>query len=92
MAATGPRRSLAYAQSPAYGENMEAISLRAHFDGECILLDEPFPLLPNTPLLVTVLTPELAAEREEWSRIAAQGLGRAYADDEPEYSAADVKR
>lgn len=29
--------------------------------------------------------------REDWSRTAAQGLARAYGDDEPEYSQADVK-
>lgn len=39
---------------------MSQISLKAHYDGERILLDEPFELLPNAALVVTVLSPESA--------------------------------
>jgi hypothetical protein len=70
---------------------MAAITLKAHFDGERILLDEPFELPRNTPLIVTVLPSADTADASEWSRIAGAGLARAYSDDEPEYSAADVK-
>ena len=73
---------------PAY---MPTLIFKAHFDGERILLDEPFDLPPNTPLMVTVLAPEVESERAEWARIAAAGLARAYGDNEPEYSVADVK-
>lgn len=34
---------------------MEAVTLPAHFDGDRILLDEPFDLEPDTNLIVTVL-------------------------------------
>ena len=55
------------------------------------MLDTPYELQPNTPLTVVVL-PEDDAEREDWYRLGAQGLARAYGDDEPEYTMADVKR
>jgi hypothetical protein len=70
---------------------MTTITLRAHFDGEHILLDEPFDLPCNVPLMVTVLAPSLEEERSEWARLAAATLARAYGDDEPEYSLSDVK-
>jgi hypothetical protein len=67
---------------------MAAITLRAHFDGERILLDEPFDLPAHTPLMVTVLSERPAAD---WSQFAAAALSRAYSDNEPDYSAADIK-
>ena len=33
---------------------METRTLRAHFDGNHILLDEPFELEPNMELLITI--------------------------------------
>jgi hypothetical protein len=74
-----------------YPIGMEAITLKAHFDGERIQLDEPFDLPTNTPLMVTVLTPELESERADWSRAAAAALARAYGDNEPEYGPSDIK-
>ena len=66
---------------------MNAITLRAHFDGKKIVLDEPFELEPDTKLIVTVLLKEgIDSEREDWANLAMQGLARAYGDDEPEYS------
>ncbi len=41
-----------------YSRFMSTINLKAHFDGERIQLDEPFDLLPNAPLVVTVLSTE----------------------------------
>ena len=71
---------------------MQAISLNAHFDGQQILLDEPYQLAPNTRLLVTVVPADLPdEEREDWLRLSAQGLAAAYGDDEPEYTLADIK-
>lgn len=69
---------------------MQTISIRAHFDGERILLDEPFELEPDTQLLVTVL-PEVEAERDSWLRLSAQRLEEAYGDDEPEYTLESVR-
>jgi hypothetical protein len=62
---------------------MDTVTLRAHFDGERILLDEPFELEPDTQLIITVLPNDLGAEREDWARLALESLARAYADDEP---------
>ena len=71
---------------------METITLRAHFDGKQILLDEPFELEPNMELLITVLPKSSAEEREDWSRLALESLERAYGDDEPEYSLDLIKQ
>ena len=69
---------------------MPAISLKAHFDGERIQLDEPYELSRDAQLLVTVLTPTAEElERADWLRLSMQGLDRAYGENEPDYSAAD---
>ncbi len=70
---------------------MSAVVLTAHFDGNQIVLDEPYPLEPNTPLTVTVLSALDDEERADWLRLSAQGLAGAYGPDEPEYTLADVK-
>jgi len=73
---------------------MSTAILKAHFDGEHIVLDEPFPLPLNALLAVTVLspsTPEHDSERAEWAALSAQSLARAYGDDEPEYTLDDLK-
>jgi hypothetical protein len=66
---------------------MPAVTLKAHYDGKQIRLDEPFDLPKNCPLMVTVLT----TEDSDWSDVAKAGLARAYGKDEPEYSLNDVK-
>lgn len=68
---------------------MPAAILKAHYDGKHIVLDEPFKLSVNAPLLVTVVAPEV--ERAEWGALAAQGLGGAFGANEPDYSPADLK-
>jgi hypothetical protein len=65
---------------------METKTLRAHFDGKQILLDEPFELEPNTKLIVTVLPESSNGEQEDWAQLSLESLARAYGDDEPEYS------
>ena len=70
---------------------METVTLRAHFDGEQIRLDEPFELEPNTELIVTVVPRASGEEREAWTRLALASLARAYGDDEPEYSRDQIK-
>ena len=70
---------------------MPSISLKAHYDGTAIRLDEPFDLPEGAQLIVTVLEalqPE--TERAGWIDLSARGLARAYGDSEPEYSAADI--
>jgi hypothetical protein len=73
---------------------MRSISLKAHFDGKQIVLDEPFQLSPDAPLVVTVLSKPVtvAADHAEWNDLAGRALARAYADSEPEYTAADIKQ
>lgn len=70
---------------------METVTLRAHFDGEQIRLDQPFELEPNTELIVTVVPRASDEEREAWTRLALESLARAYGDDEPEYSRDQIK-
>jgi hypothetical protein len=63
---------------------MDPISIPAHFDGQQILLDEPFELEPNSKLIVTVLGNH-DSERDSWIRLSADSLNRAYDDNEEEY-------
>lgn len=42
------------------------------------------------PLNVVVLSEE-NTEHEDWCRLGAQSLARAYGDDEPEYTVADIR-
>jgi len=65
---------------------MQSITLRAHFDGKQILLDEPVDLEPDTQLMVTVLPKSENGEDSDWTRLSLESLARAYGDDEPEYS------
>ena len=68
---------------------MPAAILKAHDNGEHVVLDEPFVLPDNVPLMVTVFSPE--AERSEWAALGARGFARADGDDEPDYTTADIK-
>ncbi len=71
---------------------MPAISLKAHFDGNAIQLDEPYELPRDAPLLVTILVPTSSdTPLQGWGQLSASGLARAYSDNEPEYSAADIR-
>jgi len=65
---------------------METKTLRAHFDGSQILLDEPFELEPDAELIVTVLPKSSDTERDDWARLSVETLARAYSDTEPDYS------
>ena len=70
------------------------ISLSAHYDGKSIVLDDEYPLAPETKLLVTVIANKdedsLSAERRAWSAKGRQAMSRVFGNDEPEYSAADA--
>ena len=69
------------------------LSLKAHYDGKSIRLDEPFDLPEGARLIVTVLeTGGVPSEKERagWSDLSARGLARAYGDSEPEYSVSDI--
>ncbi len=66
------------------GKIMIMVSLPAHFDGKQILLDAPYPLEPDTKLLVMVLPQEDDAH-EDWLRLPVQRLTDAYGDMEEGY-------
>lgn len=72
---------------------MESLTIRAHFDGVQIRLDEPVQLEPGAELLITVLPApqEDDDDREGWVRLAMIGLERAYGEDEPEYTLDMIK-
>ncbi len=72
---------------------MATLMLKAHFDGEQIRLDEPAALAKDVSLTVIVHDPDadLAAERAEWYELGKHSLARAYGDNEPEYTLADIK-
>jgi hypothetical protein len=64
-------------------------TLKGHFDGEKVCIDEPVNLSPNTNLLITVL-PNMNDD-ESWSSISMQGLTEAYGVNEPEYGLDKIK-
>ena len=70
---------------------MPGITLNAHFDGQSIVLDEPFELPGDARLLVTVVSPSMDGDRAQWSDLAGSSLALAYGDDEPEYRLTDVR-
>jgi hypothetical protein len=69
---------------------MPAVTLKAHFNGKRIVLDEPFDLPPNSALMVIVMPKDESTEDTQWHSLAANALSKAYGEDEPDYSATDV--
>ena len=69
---------------------MKSVALSAHYDGKKIELDEPYPLPENARLVVVVLPQD--DERQGWSRLSVQQLARAYGDNEPDYTEADLRK
>jgi hypothetical protein len=69
---------------------MPIITLRAHYDGRHIRLDEPYELTPDTPLLVTIMQPA-DVEHLEWLNLSLRGLADAFHEDEPVYTLGQVK-
>ena len=71
---------------------MNAVTLKARSDGTQIGLDEPYPLQPDAPLLVTVLAGVGGdADRAEWLAASQAGLARAAGESEPDYSDAVLR-
>ena len=66
---------------------MQPRTIRAHFDGKQVCLDESFQLEPDAQLLVVVLPKHFSDhEHEDWLFLSSQALENAYGKDEPEYS------
>ena len=71
---------------------MSAITLKAHYDGKNICLDEPYELQPDTKLIVAVVSGNsLQDERQAWLAASQAGFARAYGDNEPDYSNAVLR-
>ncbi|MCC7125764.1 MAG: hypothetical protein IT178_13010 [Acidobacteria bacterium] len=70
---------------------MPTVTLKAHYDGEQIRLDEPFDIPPSTPLMVTVLSATEQTAGEDWARLSREGLAAAYGAEESEYTASDLR-
>ncbi|MEO8352971.1 MAG: hypothetical protein ABI680_14655 [Chthoniobacteraceae bacterium] len=71
---------------------MPTVALQAHFDGERIVLDEPYDLPANADLIVTLLPSKSDVDSEEaWLRAAATSEAFAFLADPSEdiYTAAD---
>lgn len=71
---------------------MSKVAIPAHYDGEHIVLDEPYDLPVDAILLVTVLPSASEADSEEtWLQAAASGGAFAFLTDPAEdiYTAAD---
>lgn len=68
---------------------MKPVALTAHFDGEKVQFDEPCQIDANARLVVVVLPPD--DERHAWSRFSAGQLAKAYGENEPEYTATDLR-
>jgi hypothetical protein len=71
---------------------MSAITLRAHYDGKHICLDEPYALQQDSKLLVMVVSGDAPAdERLAWLAASQAGFARAFGEDEPDYSNAVLR-
>lgn len=63
---------------------MPTLALKAHFDGEKIVLDENYNLPMNKPLIVTLLPDNETDPEEMWLRAAASSSAFAFLADPAE--------
>ena len=64
---------------------MPTVALQAHYDGEHIILDEPYELPANANLMVTLLPSTSDADSEDaWLRAAASSDAFAFLADPAE--------
>jgi hypothetical protein len=71
---------------------MPTVTLQAHYDGRRVILDEPYDLPANAPLMVTLLPSASDPDAEEtWLRVAAASDAFAFLADPAEdiYTVAD---
>ncbi|MCX8089407.1 MAG: hypothetical protein N3I86_00505 [Verrucomicrobiae bacterium] len=64
---------------------MSVVTVRGHYDGKHVCLDEPVDLPPNTPVWVVVAQPGQERELEELYELGRQSLARACDEDEPDF-------
>jgi hypothetical protein len=83
---------LPWIESLGMVHGMPTVALRAHYDGERIVLDEPYELPANASLMVTLLASSSEEDSENaWLRGAASSDAFAFLADPAEdiYSATD---
>jgi hypothetical protein len=71
---------------------MPTVTLQAHYDGEHIVLDEPYEIPPNSSLMVTLVPAAADSESEEtWLRAASSSEPFSFLQDSAEdiYTAND---
>ncbi|MCT7982758.1 hypothetical protein NG796_05560 [Laspinema sp. A4] len=61
--------------------SLKIVSLSVHFDGQSIQLDEPYPIEPNTKLIVTLVSKQIS-EQETWFSLSSHHLNNAYSDED----------
>ena len=70
---------------------MSFVTVKAHYDGEKVCLDETVDLAPNTEVLVVIPQGDgLDQFRKEWFAHAQAAFARAYGEDEPDYADAVI--
>ncbi len=68
-------------------QGMKAVTLKAHWDGKHVFLDEPFEIPSDAKLFVTVIPAETVEEEHQaWLAASQASFARAYGDNEPDYS------
>lgn len=71
---------------------MNAVTLKAHYDGKQVCFDEPCQIPPDTRLWVTVIPSEsVEDERQAWLAASQAWMARAYGENEPDYSNAIIR-
>ena len=67
------------------------MTLQGHVKNGAIIPDVPIVLPEGAAVQIEVLSSAAAnAAIADWRQLSAEGLARAFGDNEPEYSAADI--
>ncbi len=80
---------LAEGRESEFRSTMASVILKAQYDGKHIVLDEPFDLPPNVPFLISIFGQD--ADQAAWTALGVSCLSRAYSEDEPDYSDANLR-
>ena len=60
-------------------------------DSRHLKLKRPTKIAPGSTVLIIIEPAEGIAEAQDWYQLSAQGLGKAYGEDEPDYSLESIK-
>jgi len=64
---------------------MKTKTIKAHFNGDQIVVDDPVELEPNTKLLITIIA-KPDEEHDAWVSLSKNRLEQAYDSNEMDYS------